>query len=86
MSNALIRPTDSEDAAITAAAASDPDNPPLDEPILAKKWSRVEQHDHTWKFISIRVHRDVLAAFKANEPGWQKRINEVLKDWADKTK
>ena len=31
--------------------------------------------------LNMRVDADVLEAFKATGPGWQTRINEVLKDW-----
>ena len=30
---------------------------------------------------TIRFDRDVLDAFKAQGPGWQTRINDVLKQW-----
>ena len=31
------------------------------------------------QLISLRVDRDVLAAFKAQGPGWQSRMQETLK-------
>jgi uncharacterized protein (DUF4415 family) len=31
--------------------------------------------------LNMRVDAEVLEAFKATGPGWQTRINEVLKDW-----
>lgn len=31
--------------------------------------------------LNMRVDADVLDAFKATGPGWQTRINEVLKNW-----
>ena len=31
--------------------------------------------------VAIRFDREVLAAFRAAGPGWQTRMNEVLKDW-----
>jgi uncharacterized protein (DUF4415 family) len=30
--------------------------------------------------VSLRVDGDVLAAFKATGPGWQTRINALLRD------
>jgi uncharacterized protein (DUF4415 family) len=30
--------------------------------------------------VSIRLSRDVVAFFKAGGAGWQRRINEVLRD------
>jgi uncharacterized protein (DUF4415 family) len=29
--------------------------------------------------VSIRLDQDVIAKFKATGPGWQSRINEVLR-------
>ena len=31
------------------------------------------------ELVSLRVDKQALAAFKATGPGWQSRINEVLK-------
>lgn len=31
--------------------------------------------------ISIRLDKDVIDAFKADGPGWQTRMNAVLRDW-----
>lgn len=30
---------------------------------------------------TIRLSPEVVAAFKANGPGWQTRIDDALKDW-----
>ena len=30
---------------------------------------------------TIRIDREVLAAFRAGGPGWQTRMNAVLRDW-----
>lgn len=30
---------------------------------------------------TIRINRDVLAAFRAGGPGWQTRMNAALRDW-----
>ncbi len=30
---------------------------------------------------TIRMDRDVLAAFRAGGPGWQTRMNAALRDW-----
>ena len=32
--------------------------------------------------VSIRLDQDVVAKFKATGPGWQSRINEVLRKYA----
>lgn len=34
--------------------------------------------------IALRVDADVLEAFKATGPGWQTRMNAVLRAWAKK--
>lgn len=31
--------------------------------------------------VAIRLDRDVLAAFRADGPGWQTRVNQALRDW-----
>lgn len=31
--------------------------------------------------VAIRFDREVLAAFRADGPGWQTRMNDALKDW-----
>ncbi|MHC1729093.1 MAG: BrnA antitoxin family protein [Syntrophobacteraceae bacterium] len=31
--------------------------------------------------VNIRLDADVLEAFRATGPGWQTRINKVLRDW-----
>ena len=79
-------PTDAEDAAITAAALSDPDALPLTE----TEWETVKptlrmggrpKAEVTKERISIRLSPDVLAAFKATGKGWQSRIDAALKEW-----
>ncbi|NMG42588.1 hypothetical protein GPA22_02410 [Aromatoleum toluvorans] len=30
---------------------------------------------------TIRLDRDILAAFRASGPGWQTRMNAALRDW-----
>ena len=34
--------------------------------------------------IAIRLDPDVLTAFRASGPGWQTRLNTVLKEWLAK--
>ena len=77
-----IIPTPEEDAAINAGIAADPDTleltdadmaqlrplrgrPPLARPKAA---------------LTMRVDADVLDALKASGPGWQTRINDLLRD------
>jgi uncharacterized protein (DUF4415 family) len=86
--------TDEEDAAITAAALRDPDNPPLSDEILARmrpagevapeivaayrRW-RGAQKAPTKQQISLRLDRDVIEHFRKRGPGWQRRINDTLR-------
>jgi uncharacterized protein (DUF4415 family) len=63
--------TEEEDAALTAAAHADPDNPPrrLGRPPLARPKLAVK----------LRLDPDVVDAFKAKGEGWQTRMNEALR-------
>ena len=48
---------------------------------------RGKNRNPTKERISIRLDRDVLAGFRATGPGWQTRVNAVLKAWlAENTK
>ena len=31
--------------------------------------------------VTLRIDRNVVAAFRAMGPGWQTRINDALRDW-----
>ena len=42
--------------------------------------SRGPQKAPTKQLVSLRLDRDVVAHFKATGPGWQTRINDVLRD------
>jgi len=37
----------------------------------------------TKEAVSIRIDQDVLAAFRAGGPGWQTRMNTVLRKWVE---
>lgn len=83
MRKTLIRPTDAEDAAINAAALSDPDNQPLSADQLAQfKRKPGRPAGSSKELVSLRLDAEVLETFRATGSGWQTRINEVLKDWA----
>jgi uncharacterized protein (DUF4415 family) len=43
------------------------------------KRSRGKQKTPTKELISLRVDRDTVAAYRASGPGWQARMNAVLK-------
>jgi len=87
-----IFPTDEEDAAITAAAASDPDCPILTD----EEWARVKplgrigalpvsrpQGPVEQPTLSMHVDADVLSAFRQSGKDWQARINAVLREAAE---
>ena len=84
MSRKLIRPTDAEDAAITAAALADQDNPPLtDEELKQFRRGRGRPAGSGKKEqVTLRLDTEILERFRAMGNGWQTRINDALKDWA----
>jgi uncharacterized protein (DUF4415 family) len=80
------------DSRIDVGIAQDPDNPELmDEDFarmqphheveaeLARRSLRGPQKAPTKKLISLRLDREVIERFRALGPGWQARINEVLR-------
>jgi len=81
----LILPTLAEDAAITAAAMSDPDAMPFTD----AEWAQVKPlvrrgrplGSGTKTQITLRLDVDVVDKFKASGDGWQTRINDALKSW-----
>ena len=80
-----ISVTDTEDAAITAAAMTDPDAFPLTDaqwvklkPILRIGRPKAEV---TKERITIRLSRDVLTQFRATGVGWQTRMDLALRQY-----
>ena len=85
----VVMPTVEEDRAITAAAKSDPDAQPLTRkqleamvPIRALR-GRPPSPDRK-QLVSIRYSPEVLAWFRATGPGWQTRLDRVLKDYVNR--
>lgn len=90
---ALISPE--EDAAITAAAETDPDNPPLTEADMAAFRPAVETAPDlvaaykrrgpktgaagVKKQVTLRIDPDVIEHYRATGDGWQGRINAALR-------
>jgi uncharacterized protein (DUF4415 family) len=64
--------TDEEDAALTAAALADPDNPP-------RKAGGRPRAEAPKQPVKLRLDPDVVEAFKAAGPGWQTRMNDALR-------
>ncbi|HDR9808676.1 TPA: BrnA antitoxin family protein [Burkholderia cenocepacia] len=89
----FIRNTPEEEAAIARGIAADPDARELgDEEIdamepfvevVAKKFGHPKL-EHPKEQVSIRYDADILAAFRAEGPGWQTRMNDALRDWLKK--
>ena len=46
---------------------------------------RGPQKNPTKEVVSLRVDRDVVAAYRATGAGWQKRANEALRAYATKS-
>jgi uncharacterized protein (DUF4415 family) len=86
------RMSDEEDAAITAAALADPDNPPLTEefwqrarPMSPERLRRLrgqrgpQRSKPVKEHVSLRLDPDIIAHFKKSGPGWQSRLNATLR-------
>ncbi len=84
MSRKLIRPTDSEDVQISAAALADPDNLPLTDAELNqfRRGRGRPQGSGKKEQVTLRLDVEILEQFRATGNGWQTRINDALKDWA----
>lgn len=84
--------SDEEDAALTAAARADPDNPPLTgefwadaqplgkEQLQRRRGQRGPQKSKPVKHqVTLRLDPDVIAHFKRRGTGWQSRLNAALR-------
>jgi uncharacterized protein (DUF4415 family) len=68
------------DDEITAAARSDPDNPPLTDAELAlMRRSGRPKADDPKRLVSLRLDSDVVERLRASGPGWQSRANAALR-------
>lgn len=78
-----IWPTEEEDAALTAAALSDPDAQPLtDAEFKRLRPMRARLSEREMKMeITMRLDVDVIEAFRQMGDGWQARMNDALRDW-----
>ena len=54
------------------------------EAVRRYRGQRGPQKSPTKELISLRVDRDVVAAYRATGPGWQKRAGEALRIYARK--
>ena len=55
------------------------------EAVRRYRGQRGPQKSPTKELVSLRVDRDVVAAYRATGPGWQKRANEALRVYAKKS-
>jgi uncharacterized protein (DUF4415 family) len=87
----LAEVSDEDDRWITAAAESDPDNPPIPDEIIAQMvpftsvFGRPPKPDAK-QLVSIRYQPAVLEYFRSTGPGWQARMDAVLADHVRKMK
>lgn len=81
----LIVPSSEENAVITKAAMSDREAKPLTE----VQWEAVKPKlrrgrplaAQTKVLVSVRFDADVFEGMKSTGPGWQTRINQVVREW-----
>ncbi|UGX85917.1 BrnA antitoxin family protein [Phyllobacterium meliloti] len=66
-----------EDAALTKAALDDPDTVLITE--LSRRKPGRPLADITKTPVSIRLSPDVVDYFRSSGPGWQSRIDDVLR-------
>jgi uncharacterized protein (DUF4415 family) len=84
MKKKIIRPSAKEDIAITRAALSDPDSPPLTD----KEWNEIKHRairgrgrplgSGTKEQITLRIDKETLDFYKSKGEGWQTFINQIL--------
>lgn len=83
---AIVMPTVEEDAAITAAALSDPDAQPLTDAQLGamvpmKTLRGRPRTDNPKRLVSVRYSPEVITYFKSTGDGWQARMDGVLREY-----
>ena len=80
----LIVPTAAEDAAFAAGIAQDPETAEITAADMAamKPLRRMERPpvERPKVPVTVRVDADVLEAIKETGPGWQTRVNDLLRD------
>ncbi|WP_238703951.1 BrnA antitoxin family protein [Acetobacter pomorum] len=89
----FIMPTDEEDALINQGILQDADNPELTDQdflnakpasvavpaLAAQRRVRGPQKAPTKKLVSIRLDPDLIDRLKQDGPGWQGRVNDMLR-------
>jgi uncharacterized protein (DUF4415 family) len=81
----VILPTLEEDAALTAAAGEDPDNPVLtDEEWLDARVRAIRPESGPGEErVTVRLSHHVVQRFRATGTGWQDRMEAALQDWLE---
>ena len=74
-------PDAKEDARIQAGIAADPDAIELTDVEMSELRPFSQVRKAPKQAISIRLSQDVLTHFKAEGPGWQTRIDQVLYEY-----
>jgi uncharacterized protein (DUF4415 family) len=82
----IVLNTPKEDAAITAAAMSDPDALPLTDEEWAKVRPMARRRGRPLGSgskvqVTLRIDAEVVTKFKADGSGWQTRMSDALKSW-----
>lgn len=82
----IVLPTPEENAAIEAAAASDPDSPILTDEEWAVVRHRLIRSGRPKAVkpkqqVSIRFSQDVVEYFRKTGKGWQTRMDAALREW-----
>lgn len=82
-------PTEEETKRIRAGIAADPDTHELTDTEMAELRPLVRlpgrpKSERPKERITIRFDQDVMAAFRATGPGWQTRMNDVLREYVER--
>lgn len=86
---AVRMPTLAEDRRIRAGAAGDPDAPPLTTRQLKsmvplRSLRGRPKSARTKLLVSVRYSPEVVAYFKSTGPGWQSRMDGVLRAYVER--
>ena len=77
----ILLNTPQEDAAITAAALSDPDAQPLtDAQLKAMRPMGRPRIANPKAPLTMRIDADILEALRTSGQGWQTRVNAILRE------
>ncbi|HEX3130410.1 MAG TPA: BrnA antitoxin family protein [Thermoanaerobaculia bacterium] len=76
----IVPPTPQEDAAITAAAESDPDAQ-LAAMVPMRSLRGRPKSESRKLLLSVRYSPEVVAYFKSTGEGWQTRMDDVLREY-----